>query len=53
MIGDDTIVLFNEFYEFESFIRCLNYTFLVLISKVKGAINVKGFRPISLEGKCV
>ena len=41
---------FNEFFERGRFVRSFISTFLVLISKYKGAEDLKDFRPISLVG---
>ena len=40
----------KEFHEHGRFVRSLNSTFLVLISKKAGAEDLKDFRPISLVG---
>ena len=42
--------LFRDFHEHGSFVRSLNSTFMVLISKRGGAEDLKDFRPISLTG---
>ena len=42
--------MFKEFYEHNSFLKSLNNTFLVLISKKSGAEDFGDFRPISLLG---
>ena len=44
------LVVFSEFYEYGSFVRSLNATFLSLIPKKVNAVEVKDFRPISLVG---
>ncbi|RVW44617.1 hypothetical protein CK203_110049 [Vitis vinifera] len=41
---------FKEFFEYGSFSKCLNTTFLVLIPKKGGAEDLGDFRPISLLG---
>ena len=41
---------FREFYEHGKFVKRLNATFLVLISKNAGAEDLRDFRPISLVG---
>jgi len=38
------------FYQKDSFVKSLNATFIALIPKRKGAVEVKDFRPISLLG---
>lgn len=48
MIKDDVIEFFNEFHESILYIRCLNSTSLVLLSK--GMTNIKDFKPINLVG---
>lgn len=42
--------LFKEMHKARSFTKALNSTFLVLIAKVEGVVNVKEFLPISLVG---
>ena len=42
--------LFDEFYSSEKFVASLNSTFIGLIPKKAGAVNLKDFRPISLVG---
>ena len=42
--------LFKDFHERERFGKGLNSTFLVLIPKIRGAEDLKDFRPISLVG---
>ena len=44
------LAVFSEFYEYGSFVRSLNATFLSLIPKKVNAVVVKDFRPISLVG---
>ena len=46
----DVLNFFDEFHEHGRFVRNLNTTFLVLIPKKKGAVNLKDFRSISLVG---
>ena len=41
---------FNNFHEGAKFIKSLNATFLVLISKKSGVKDLRDFRPISLVG---
>ena len=43
--------LFKDFHERGRFGKDLNSTFLVLIPKIKGAEDLKDFRPISLIGR--
>ena len=42
--------LFKDFHERGRFGKGLNSTFLVLIPKIRGAEDLKDFRPISLVG---
>ena len=44
---------FMEFHEQGSFVRSLNATFLVLISKKGGSEDLKDFRPIILVEVCI
>ena len=46
----DILDLFKDFHERGRFGKGLNSTFLVLIPKIRGAEEVKDFRPISLIG---
>uniref|UniRef100_A0A2N9G614 Uncharacterized protein n=1 Tax=Fagus sylvatica TaxID=28930 RepID=A0A2N9G614_FAGSY len=46
----DVLAVFAEFYEYGSFVRSINATFLSLILKKVNAVEVKDFRPISLVG---
>ena len=41
---------FKEFHENNMFVKSLNSTFLVLVSKNENAVDIKDFRPISLVG---
>uniref|UniRef100_A0A2N9IH31 Reverse transcriptase domain-containing protein n=1 Tax=Fagus sylvatica TaxID=28930 RepID=A0A2N9IH31_FAGSY len=50
ILRGDVLAVFSEFYEYGSFVRSLNATFLSLIPKKANAIEVKDFRPISLVG---
>ena len=50
LVKMDIMDLFKDFYERERFGKGLNYTFLVLIPKRRGAEDLKDFRPISLVG---
>ena len=49
-VKDDVMSFFREFYEHNKFVKRLNATFLVLISKKAGAEDLRDFRPISLVG---
>ena len=42
--------LFKEFHETGKFVRNLNTTFIVMVSKKSGAEDFKDFKPISLVG---
>ena len=46
----DVMRMFKEFYDLGKFVRSLNTTFLVMISKKGGAEEFKDFRPINLAG---
>ena len=46
----DILDLFKDFHERGRFGKGLNSTFLVLIPKIRGAEDLKDFRPISLIG---
>lgn len=48
IVGDDLCLLVQDFFRSGRFIRKLNQTFIVLISKKEGASNFNQFRPISL-----
>ena len=50
ILKGDVLAIFSEFYEYGSFVRSLNATFLSLIPKKTNAVEVKDFRPISLVG---
>ena len=50
ILRGDVMAVFSEFYEYGSFVRSLNATFLLLIPKKANAVEVKDFRPISLVG---
>lgn len=50
LVKDDIMKLFKDFHEANTFMKSLDSTFLVLIAKVEGAVNIKEFRPISLVG---
>ena len=49
-LREDVLKLFDEFYYSGKFVASLNSTFIGLISKKVGAVNLKNFRPISLVG---
>ncbi|RVW55331.1 Transposon TX1 uncharacterized 149 kDa protein [Vitis vinifera] len=49
-VKEEMMDLFKEFFEYGSFSKCLNNTFLVLIPKKGGAEDLGDFRPISLLG---
>ena len=42
--------MFTEFFSTRKFVVSLNSTFIALIPKKAGAIDIKDFRPISLVG---
>lgn len=46
----DAMAMFNEFATEGRFARSLNSSFIVLIPKKSGAVELKDFRPISLMG---
>jgi hypothetical protein len=50
ILQDDLLAVFVEFYEYGSFERSLNATFLSLIPKRTNVVEVKDFQPISLVG---
>ncbi|RVW43464.1 Transposon TX1 uncharacterized 149 kDa protein [Vitis vinifera] len=49
-VKEEVVDLFKEFFEYGSFSKYLNTTFLVLIPKKGGAEDLGDFRPISLFG---
>ena len=49
-LKEDVVNLFNEFYSSGKFVASLNSTFIALIPKKAGAVNLKDFRPVSLVG---
>ncbi|RVX07581.1 putative ribonuclease H protein [Vitis vinifera] len=49
-VKEEMMDLFKEFFEYGSFSKCLNNSFLVLIPKKGGAEDLGDFRPISLLG---
>ena len=49
-LREDVLKLFDEFYYSGKFVASLNSTFIGLIPKKAGAVNLKDFRPISLVG---
>lgn len=50
VINKDVLAVFNEFHRMGCFVNSINSTFLVFISKVVGAKDIKNFRSISLVG---
>ncbi|XP_050232953.1 uncharacterized protein LOC126681456 [Mercurialis annua] len=48
IVKEDIMQIFNDFCSTGLFPKGLNTAFLILIPKVKGASNIKDFRPISL-----
>ncbi|RVW34362.1 Transposon TX1 uncharacterized 149 kDa protein [Vitis vinifera] len=50
VVKEEVMELFKEFFEYGSFAKSLNTTFLVLIPKKGGADDLGDFRPISLLG---
>ncbi|RVW66282.1 Transposon TX1 uncharacterized 149 kDa protein [Vitis vinifera] len=50
VVKEEVMELFKEFFEYGSFAKSLNTTFLVLIPKKGGADDLGDFRPISLIG---
>lgn len=50
VVGKDIMETCQEFYEHGQFEKSLNATFISLIPKKPGAIEIKDFRPISLVG---
>ena len=50
VVKEEVMDLFKEFFEYGSFAKSLNTTFLVLIPKKGGADDLGDFRPISLLG---
>jgi hypothetical protein len=48
VIKKDIMAVFKEFHETEKFEKSLNATFVALIPKKAGAMEIKDFRPISL-----
>ncbi|RVW41152.1 hypothetical protein CK203_069679 [Vitis vinifera] len=49
-VKEDVLDMFKEFHEQNSFIKSVNHTFLVLLSKKGGAEDLGDYRPISLLG---
>jgi len=47
---DDVMKMFAEFFITGKFVASLNSTFIALIAKKAGAIDIKDYRPISLVG---
>jgi hypothetical protein len=50
VLKDDILVVFKEFHTNGKFEKSLNATFISLISKKAGAVEIKDFQPISLVG---
>lgn len=50
IVNMDVWKVVDTFYNKGSFVKSLNATFIALIPKKKGAVEVKDFRPISLLG---
>lgn len=50
MLESEVIKTLEEFYQNSSLCRSLNASFLVLVPKTKGALELKEFRPLSLLG---
>ena len=46
----EILEMFKEFHEQSSFLKSLNNTFLVMIPKKGGAVDLRDFSPISLLG---
>ncbi|XP_041004178.1 uncharacterized protein LOC121249544 [Juglans microcarpa x Juglans regia] len=50
VVKEDVMQVFQEFFTFGKFEKCLNATFIALVPKKVGAMEVKDFCPISLVG---
>jgi hypothetical protein len=50
VLKEDIMAVFGEFYSKASFQKSLNASFIALIPKKVGAVDLKDFRPISLVG---
>uniref|UniRef100_A0A2N9I908 Reverse transcriptase domain-containing protein n=1 Tax=Fagus sylvatica TaxID=28930 RepID=A0A2N9I908_FAGSY len=50
VVKTDVMRVMHYFYQYGTFAKSLNATFVVLIPKKAGAIEMKDFRPISLVG---
>jgi hypothetical protein len=50
VLKEDIMAVFGEFYSKASFQKSLNASFIALIPKKVGAVDLKDFRPISLLG---
>jgi len=48
VIKKDLMGVFQDFYAHSKFVKSINATFLTLIPKKSGAMDLKDFRPISL-----
>jgi len=49
-LKEDVMSMFAEFFSSGKFVANLNSTFIALIPKKAGAVDIKDFRPISLVG---
>ena len=50
VVKTDVMRVMHYFHQYGTFAKSLNVTFVVLIPKKAGAIEMKDFRPISLVG---
>ena len=50
MIKDEVMAAFRDFFSTCKFVKSLNLTFIVMVSKKEGVDDFKDFRPISLVG---
>jgi hypothetical protein len=48
VLKSDIMGVFHDFHAHSKFVKSLNATFIALIPKISGAIDLKDFRPISL-----
>jgi hypothetical protein len=48
VLKSDIMGVFQDFHAHSKFVKSLNATFIALIPKISGAIDLKDFRPISL-----
>ena len=51
VLKDDILAVFKGFHTYGKFEKSLNATFISLIPKKAGAVEIKDFRPISLVGE--